>query len=376
MSRILIFITSLAAIAAGPTQSFALSANCFAWTNTVGLTGVTPAPATVDANLVDPWGLAFFPGEPFRISDHGSGISTTYDGSAVPAILSPVVSIPQGVSSSLPGASPTGIVANLTTAFVNPVTHNPTTFIFATQDGVIAGWNSLDGTNATKIVDNSASGAVYYGLAMGNAVGKNVAGMFLYAPNFHTGAIDVFDTNFSPVTNLDGTFSDRTLPSGFAPFNVVNIRGNLFVTYAQQDSAKATFVAGKNLGYVDVFDTDGKLIKRFASKNKLNAPWGIAEAPLNFGSFGGDILVGNFGDGTIDGFDPVKGANKGQLTDAATKKPIVIAGLWALVFGGAQNSDPATLYYTARFSETMTSGGLGAITAQTAAQCAVGGAPY
>jgi uncharacterized protein (TIGR03118 family) len=182
---------------------------------------------------------------------------------------------------------------------------------------------------------------VYKGLAFGN----NASGVFLYATNFRSGKVDVFDSNFNRAT-LRGSFSDPDLPAGFAPFGIANIVGNLFVTYAQQDTAKHDPIHGAGLGVVDIFDTNGNLIRRFASKRKLNAPWGVVQAPFNFGRASADILIGNFGDGRINVFNPRTGSSERQLTDASGK-PIAIDGLWALTFGGAQSSDPGTLYFDA-----------------------------
>ena len=185
----------------------------------------------------------------------------------------------------------------------------------------------------------------------------------------------MFDSQFA-ATTLSGNFSDPAIPAGFAPFGIANIRGNLFVTYAPQAGDGINFTFGKGKGYFDIFDTNGNLIRRFAGKAHLNSPWAAIEAPTNFGSFGGDILIGNFGDCTISAFDPATGAYKGQIQDAATKKTMAIPGLWALVFGGGLAGDPGTLYFTARLSETMYSGGFGPITPQSAKQCSMGGIPY
>jgi uncharacterized protein (TIGR03118 family) len=207
-------------------------------------------------------------------------------------------------------------------------------FIFDTEDGTISGWNfgDVDPRKARLVVDNSAggssTGAVYKGLAMG----VNSSGVILFATNFRSGKVDVFDSSFHPAT-LSGSFSDPGLPSGFAPLGIANIRGNLFVTYALQNSATHDDIAGPGAGFVDVFDTNGNMIERFATREHLNAPWAIAAAPLNFGKFSGDVLIGNFGDGKINAFDPASGSFHGQLKDQG-KKEIVIDGLWALSFGG------------------------------------------
>jgi len=247
------------------------------------------------------------------------------------------------------------MIWNPTSGF--PITVGPTTvpatFIFDTEDGTIAAWNpavdpiTAGRSTATRIVDNSGKGAVYKGLAFGT----NKHGNFLFATNFAAGTVEVFDKNFAPTT-LDGNFSDPDIPAGFAPFGIANIDNNLYVTYAKQNAQKNDIVAGAGLGFVDVFTTDGVLIKRFASRGVLNAPWGVARATQNFRQFSGDILIGNFGSqgdfaGWINAFSG--GADndfQGALRDAQGK-PLAIDGLWSIVFGTFLNSDADTLYFTA-----------------------------
>jgi uncharacterized protein (TIGR03118 family) len=306
--------------------------------------GAGSAPIT-DPHLLNPWGIAFFPGGPFWISDNNGGVSTLYDG--LGNIVSLVVAIPAPPGSTATAGTPTGIVASFNSnLFVIPGTTDPASFIFSTEDGTIAAWNgTLDLMSAHIVVDNSqggsATGAVYKGLALGN----NVSGVFLYATNFRSGKVDVFDSNFKPAT-LSGGFSDPNLPAGFAPFGIANIAGNLFVTYAEQDTPKHDPVHGAGLGVVDIYDTNGNLISRFASRRKLNAPWGVAQAPFNFGLASADILIGNFGDGRINVFDPRTHEFLSQLPDSSGK-PVTIDGLWTLVFGGGAASDPGTLYFDA-----------------------------
>jgi uncharacterized protein (TIGR03118 family) len=191
-------------------------------------------------------------------------------------------------------------------------------------------------------VDNSqgGNGAVYKGLALAT----NSSGIFLFATNFRDGTVDVFDSSFKPA-KLSGSFRDRRIPPGYAPFGIALINGNLFVTYALQDAAKHDDQAGPGRGFVDVFDTDGHLITRFASRGALNSPWGIARAPLNFGAFSSRILIGNFGDGRINAFDS-DGDFRGSLRDRSGRS-IKVDGLWSITFGTALASDPATLYFTA-----------------------------
>jgi uncharacterized protein (TIGR03118 family) len=243
--------------------------------------------------------------------------------------------------------TPTGIVANLNSnLFVVPKTGNPAVFIFDSEDGTVSAWDPVTSlTQAQLVIDNSqggsSSGAVYKGLAMGN----NASGVFLYATNFRSGKIDVFDSTFKPAT-LAGSFSDPKMPARFAPFGIANVLGNLFVTYAMQDAPKHDPVHALGLGFVDIFDTNGNLITRFATGGNLNAPWGVVEAPFNFGQFKNMILIGNFGDGRINVYNPLTFRFVAQLANPSSKT-IAIDGLWALTFGGALASDPGTLYFSA-----------------------------
>jgi uncharacterized protein (TIGR03118 family) len=254
-----------------------------------------------------------------------------------------------------PAAAPTGLVWNPTSGFTITVgtTTVPATFIFDTEDGTISAWNatadpiSANATStATLIVDNSQKGAVYKGLAFGT----NIHGNFLFATNFAAGTVEVYNSTFKPVT-LDGNFSDPNIPAGFAPFGITNIDNNLFVTYAKQNAQKNDEITGPGLGFVDVFTTDGVLIKRFASAGTLNAPWGVARATQNFGEFSGDILIGNFGQGQFGGwinaFDGGNDNNFRGPLQGADGKPISIDGLWSIVFGTFKNSVADTLYFTA-----------------------------
>jgi uncharacterized protein (TIGR03118 family) len=301
-----------------------------------------------DPNLVNPWGLSHSSTSPWWVSDNGTGVSTLYNGQgqAFPLGSPLVVTIPPPAGSPAgTTAAPTGNVFNGTSGFV--VTEGgksgPSFFIFATEDGTIAGWNpTVDMTHAVLAVDNSASGAIYKGLA----IGSNGSGAFIYATNFHAGTIDVFDSNFAPAT-LSGSFTDPRIPIGYAPFGIQNIGGNLYVTYALQDENKEDDVAGPAHGFVDVFDTNGNLIRRLVSHGRLNSPWGLALAPADFGRFSNDLLVGNFGDGRINAIDPKSGAFLGQLSEQAGK-PITIDGLWALVFGNGANAGATNeLFFTA-----------------------------
>jgi len=286
----------------------------------------------LDTSLKNPWGISSSSTSPLWISDNRTGVATLYNGSGQPQSL--VVTVPPPAGGTPPSA-PTGQVFNGGIGFeVSP--GRPARFIFATEDGTISGWNpAASPTTAILKVDNSGSGAVYTGLAIGN----NGAGDFLYAANFNSGAINVFDTNFAPTT-LAGSFTDPTLPSGYAPFNIQNLGGKLYVTYADD-------VPGPGKGFVDVFDLNGNLMLRLISDASLNSPWGLALAPGNFGEFSNDLLVGNFGDGKINAFDPMTGIFHGTMLDI-NGDPIVIEGLWGLKFGnGGNGGDSDTLYFTA-----------------------------
>ena len=291
-----------------------------------------------DTNLVNPWGIATSGNSPFWVSANHAGLSTLYNGSGVPQTL--IVTIPTA-SGGTPPASPTGVIFNNTTDF--PVSPGVVSrFIFVTEDGTVSAWNNANGTTAVRKVDNSGSGAVYKGLTMGASGGIN----FLYAANFFAGKIDVFDTNFTAIT-LAGSFTDPTLPSGFAPFNIQNIGGKLFVAYAVQDGAKHDDVPGPGNGIISVFGTDGSFLNRFATSNLLNSPWGMVLAPPNFGTFAGALLVGNFGNGRINAFDPISGALLGTLQDPAGN-PISVQGLWGLIVGnGGNGGDTRTVYFAA-----------------------------
>ena len=295
-----------------------------------------------DPNLVNPWGISMSSPSPFWISNNHAGIAAVYNGQGQPAPAgSPLrvrIPVPSGGTSP---AAPTGQVFNDTTGF--NVAGKPASFIFATEDGTISGWNpSADPANSIVLVDNSASGAVYKGLAVANTSN----GPMLYAANFDSATIDVFDANLSPVTST-GAFSDPNLPAGFAPFNVQRIGRKLYVTYAIQDNARHDDVAGPGNGLINVFDFYGNLLGRLISKGPLNSPWGLALAPGNFGDFSNALLVGNFGDGTISGFDPCSGEYLGTLQDASGTI-IAIPGLWGLSFGNGRGAgDATTLYFTA-----------------------------
>ena len=284
-----------------------------------------------DPNLKDPRGLAATASSPFWTANAAAGNSTLHfgNGSLAPNPVTPlIVAIPQG--------APTGTVS--LPGVPNPNVFNGDVFFFATSNGQLAGWRGALGTTAETL--SLGTGGTYTGLAAAS-IGSNT---YLYASDFRNGSIDVFPSAGAPV--LPGTFTDPNLPAGYAPFNIQALNGLLFVTYGLQDAVKTSAVSGLGFGFVDMFNLDGTLISRLITQGVLNAPWGLAIAPNGFGSLGGDLLVGNHGDGTIWAFN-FNDHSLTQLKDAQGN-PIVNPGLWALMFGNSGNGfDANTLYLTA-----------------------------
>jgi uncharacterized protein (TIGR03118 family) len=291
--------------------------------------GSAPADHT-DSHLVNAWGLTSLPGSPWWVADNQTNVSTLYGADGTPRSL--VVSVPN---------NPTGAVSNTGSSFV--VGSGPALFLFATEEGKLLGWNMSLGTTAQVVADKTDEGAVFKGLA--------IAGDRLYATDFHNGKVDVFDGSFGDV-NTPGAFVDPSIPAGYAPFGIQNIDGNIFVTYAKQDADAHDDVAGQGHGFVDEYNADGALIGRVATHGQLNSPWGLALAPASFGRFGGDLLVGNFGDGQITAFERQSNGMfepRGQLR-SASGGILTIEGLWALQFGKgalANNGPTDTLFFTA-----------------------------
>jgi uncharacterized protein (TIGR03118 family) len=327
----------------------------------------------VNPSFVNPWGLVAPKPSAFWDTNNGTGTSSVFDASGNVNTSLPIVTIPPPAGGTGPSA-PSGIVNNTTKAFVvsDGTSSGPASFIFATEDGTISGWNPQVATNgspppsvnAVLEVDNSSSGAVYKGLAILNvpAGSSLAAGQYLFATNFHSGNLDVFDSSFKPVTLPAGAFEDPTIPAGFAPFGIQTIGGNLFVTYAKQDGEQHDDVAGPGNGYVDVYSSTGALLMRLGgttTQPELNSPWGVIQAPANFGAFSNDILVGNFGDSHISAFDPVTGAFLGQLTNTQGQ-PLTLdgnssgdsKGLWGIFdFSGGTGSSADTLYFATGFND-------------------------
>ena len=298
-----------------------------------------------DPNLVNPWGISETASSPLWVTDHDKGVSTVYNGSGT--ISTTVVTIPAAAGHASPAPATGQVNGNGTNWLLPAPNGKAASFIFVTEDGTVSAWNGSAGTTAVKIVDNSASGAVYKGVAS-NPSGSTP---MLYAANFSSGNVDVFDASFNPAT-VAGGFSDPNLPAGFAPFNIWNLGGKLYVMYAKQAPGKLEDAPAPGNGFVDVFDTNGNLLQRLVSNGALNSPWGVAIAPANWGAFGGDVLVGNFGDGKINAFDPKTGNLVGTLQDQ-NGNPIVNSGLWAILFGnGKSGGDPNTLYLAAGITGT------------------------
>jgi uncharacterized protein (TIGR03118 family) len=322
---------AIAALLAG--SGVAASPDAFTVTNLVA-DGGSSAPRT-DPLLVNGWGLSAGPTTPWWASDNGSSRSTLYDGTGAKQALTVTVA-----------GGPTGTVFNGSAtdfAVAQNGKSGAARFLFATEAGTILGWSpTVNGTTALPGVDRSSQKAVYKGLAILNDR--------LYATDFHNNRVDVFDASFNRVTPARG-FRDAKLPKGYAPFGIQALSGSIFVTYAKQDADKMDDVAGGGLGYVDEFTPDGKLVARVASGGRKNAPpnapWGLALAPPSFGPFGGDLLIGNFGNGRISAYEQRGGHHwvyKGQL-ERADGRQIAIDGLWAIAFGNGAAAGPATTLY-------------------------------
>ena len=286
-----------------------------------------------DAGLVNAWGVSFGPTSPFWVSANGTGTSTLY---AVNPSTQETAKV--NLTVSIPGnGSVTGQVFNSSPAS----SFGGNNFLFVSEDGTVSGWRGALGTTAETLAIASSAN-VYKGSAFASVGGNS----YLYAANFRAGTIDVFK-GASGAPSLTGSFTDPTLPSGYAPFNVQNLNGTLYVTYALQDAMKHDELAGAGRGIVDSFDLQGNLLARVAAGGTLNAPWGLAIAPSSFGAMAGDLLVGNFGDGRITAFDAKTHAQRGQVL-GPDGQPLSIDGLWALSPGNdGMGGSSHLLYFTA-----------------------------
>ena len=331
-----------------------------------GVPTLTDANGTVhvakffDPHLLNPWGVGESATSPFWISDNGAGVSTLYNTAGMPQTLT--VSIPEPGQPLGSGGAPTGVVFNVAGGAIGGFkisgvtsgglpTTQPAAFLFSTEDGTILGWNpgvnpvgfdpAKAGTYA--IIAAHPAGAIYKGLAIATDSGGTTR---LYAPNFHAGTVDVFDTSFNLV-NTAGGFMDTGLPRGYAPFNVVLLAGKLFVTYAVQDEDAEDDVAGMSHGIVNTFDLAGHFLQRFAQHGQLNSPWGVAMAPAGFGALGGTVWIGNFGNGQINAYDATTGEFINKVRNPHGQA-IVIDGLWTLKVGNGGNGGLSnTIYFTA-----------------------------
>src|SRR5262245_37770093 len=338
----LAILATAAAVAAVPT-AYALAhgagapdGNAYEQTNLVSdIPGVA---RLTDTNLVNPWGMAAGPATPAWVADNGADVATIYPGGfdRNPPTIAPLVV-------SIPGGAPTGQVYNGGDGFVvgSGATAGPARFIFDSEAGTITAWSPTLSPNTSAVTAATTPDAIYKGLTL--ATGNR--GTLLYAADFHGAKIDVFDGHFKPV-DLPGAFVDPNLPEGFAPFNIQEIGGRLYVAYAKQDENAEDEVAGPGLGYVDVYTAGGRLVKRLVSAGDLNAPWGMVKAPEGFGALAGSLLVGNFGDGKIHAYDPRTGEPRGALRYEDGSE-VAINGLWALRFGNGVTGGPETLLFTA-----------------------------
>ena len=292
--------------------------------------GFVAAP-NVNPNLQNPWGIAASPTGPIWISDNGTGFTSVVKGDGTQALPDIAVS-----------GAPTGIVFNGTPGFVvsNSSTSGPSFFLFATENGTLLGWNpSVDANAAITVADFSSSGAVFKGLATATISGRP----FLYANDFASGRVMMFDANFVHL----GSFSDPDAPANYGPFGIANLGNVLAVTFAQREVNGTDDEPGLGHGLVDLFSFDGTFLRRLVSHGELDSPWGLAVAPGGFGKFSNDLLVGNFGDGRILAYNLNTGRFRGQLEEDSGR-PIVIDGLWGLMFGnGAFGTDTRSLYFTA-----------------------------
>ena len=347
ISRLATAMATLA-LAFAPTL---LHADSLGFTQTNLVSDIPGKAANTDPNLKNPWGVSFSATSPFWTSDQGTGLATLYNNAGVPQGL--VVTVP---GSAAPPTGPTGqVFSNISGQFL--VGSAPATFIFDNLNGSISGWNAGAGT--TAVVEHTTAGAIYTGLAQAS----NNTGTFLYAANSAPGGgINVFASNWQPAS-LSGSFTDTNLPAGLVPFNIQNIGGNLYVTYAALGPG-GTPMPG---GVVDEFDANGNFLKRIAANGSggpLFAPWGIVVAPSSFGAFSNDLLIGNFGNGEINAFDATTDLFLGTL-DGADGQPLINDHLWALeTRAPGSGFDPNGVFFSAGINDEA-DGLFGEITANT-----------
>jgi uncharacterized protein (TIGR03118 family) len=311
--------------------------------------------ALTDPDLVNAWGLSASPGtdqapgSPLWVSDNGTDKTTLYQGTSATT----VAKVPTLPFVDVTSGTPTGQVFNTdATGFVvrDAAGHSgPARFIFDSENGGIDGWNPSVGgigsatSTVTEVAVKNGANAVYKGLAIAQASDGHT---YLYAANFRSGRVEAYDDTFTPVELPGGLFVDTRIPAGYAPFNVQELAGQLYVSYAKQDSTLHDDVAGQGHGFVDIFTNDGAFVKRLVTRGQLNSPWGLALAPAGFGRFSGALLVGNFGDGRINAYNPKTGTHLGQLR-GTNGKPIDIDGLWGLRFGNGNAAKTGELLFSA-----------------------------
>jgi uncharacterized protein (TIGR03118 family) len=311
--------------------------------------------ALTDPDLVNAWGLAAspgtnsMPGSPLWVSDNGTDKTTLYAHNPTPP--PPVIKVPLIVS--ITGAAPTGAVFNSdSSAFIvrdKMGNSGSSLFIFDTENGTIDGWspgvnpNGSNPSTMTEVARNNGANAVYKGLAIAQ---RSNGKTYLYATNFRSGRVEAYNSRFKPVELPGGLFVDPQLPAGYGPFGIAEINGKLYVTFAKQDATLHDDVAGPGHGFVDVFTNDGAFVRRLVTRGALNSPWGLALAPPSFGRFGGDLLVGNFGNGHINVYNPTTGRGLGQL-QRPNGRPVVIDGLWGLRFGNGNAAKTGQLVFSA-----------------------------
>jgi uncharacterized protein (TIGR03118 family) len=344
-------IISVGALAATTLSAAPVSAHTDGYRQ-INLVSDQPGKAPLlDPDLVNAWGLAASPGtnatpgSPLWVADNGSSKATLYTGSGPASVAKASLVV------SVTGTDPTGQVFNSdSSSFVvrdRQGNKGSSLFIFDTENGTIDGWSPAVGGAApstkTEVARNNGANAVYKGLAVAQASdGKT----YLYATNFRSGRVEAYNGSFKPVELPGGLFVDPGLPAGYGPFGIAEIRGMLYVTFAKQDATLHDDAAGPGRGFVDVFTNDGAFVHRLVTRGDLNSPWGLALAPSSFGQFGGDLLVGNFGDGRIHAYDPSTGEPRGQL-EQPDGSPITIDGLWALRFGNGNAAKTGELLFSA-----------------------------
>jgi uncharacterized protein (TIGR03118 family) len=339
MSAVAAVIVALIPFTSTRLASAAAASDVYHQTNLVSdLPGVA---LIQDPDLVNPWGISMSGTSPFWVANNGTGTTTLYAGDVNGSSL-----VKNALIVSIPGGLPTGTVFNTggTTDFIvsSGAASGRAAFLFASQVGIVSGWSSgVPPPSPSQHAQVGGTGdAVYTGLAIGQ-VGTAT---YLYAADFEHGKIDVYDRTFHFAT-LDGSFSDPNIPNSYSIFNIQNLGGKLYVTYAQQNHKQPDEETDRGSGFVDVFDTSGHLLQRLIKGNHLKAPWGMALAPANFGAFSNALIVGNFGDGQLHAFDPASGKYLGEMK-GENGKPVVIDGLWGITFGnGGSGGDRTALYF-------------------------------